>query len=410
MRNRLTRNFGLKVLAFLIAVFMWLIVVNIDDPTSDSTYTGIPVTITNEEVVTDSNRTYQIVDGTQEVAVTVRAKRSVLNKIKADDIVAVANMKEMSLGSQVPIEVTVRGYRYEEAYSTPRNLQVKMDEEARNNFPITPTTTGTVREGYVIGSLTVDPEKVTLRGPKTVINSISRVTAEVDVSGLSEDASLEAKLVLYDNNNNVIDQTLLANNLGKDGVSVNVELYHTKSLSVSVDDSKIEAAEGYTVSDISVEPQEVKVTGLESDLEKVTAIQIPAEAIGASELTERTEKTVDITPYLPEGVTLVEENGNNVVVSISIEQPGARSYEVSTSSITVNNLAPDLELSYGSQVDLEIQIRGPEAVLDVFSIAKKVSIDLKDYTSPGAYIVPVSVELPSGCSLVDDVTVEIILE
>ena len=49
-------------------------------------------------------------------------------------------------------------------------------------------------------------------------------------------------------------------------------------------------------------------------------------------------------------------------------------------------------------------------MLNVFSPAKKVSIDLKEYTEPGTYIVPVSVELPDGCSLVNDVSVEIVLE
>lgn len=32
MQKRITKNLTLKILAFLIAVFLWLIVVNIDDP------------------------------------------------------------------------------------------------------------------------------------------------------------------------------------------------------------------------------------------------------------------------------------------------------------------------------------------------------------------------------------------
>ena len=113
MKKRLMDNLGLKILAFLIAAFMWLIVVNIDNPVTDKTFSGIPVTVMNEEIVTDNNRTYQIIDNTQEVSVTVTAKRSVLNNIKADDIMAVADMKELTLGTQVPIEVTIPGYKYE---------------------------------------------------------------------------------------------------------------------------------------------------------------------------------------------------------------------------------------------------------------------------------------------------------
>ncbi|MCF2669200.1 MULTISPECIES: YbbR-like domain-containing protein [Lachnospiraceae] len=410
MKKRLTVNFGLKILAFFIALFMWLIVVNIDDPVTDKTYTGIPVQVINEEVVTSANRTYQIVDDTQEVSVTVTAQRSVLNDIKAEDIVAIADMKEMSLGTQIPIEVKIEGYKYDSAVSNPRNLQIQIDDEAKNNFPITPTTLGTVREGYVIGELKANPEKVTIRGPKTVIDSINRVVAEVDVSGLSSDTEVEARLVLYDANNNVIDQSLLANNLGKEGLTVEVTLHQIKSVKVELDTSMVTAADGYKISEISVEPQEVRISGSKSALARVTEISVPASALTAVNLTQRTERSIDISQYLPEDVSLVDENADNVVVTIAVEKPGAKNFEVSTSSITVNNLDSNLELSYGSVVDLEIQIKGPDATLNTFSIAKKVSIDLKDYTRPGTYTVPVSVELPSGCSLVNEVSVEVILE
>ena len=409
MRRRLTANLGLKVLAFFSAVFMWLVVVNIDDPVTEKTYTGIPVSVINEEVVTTTNRTYQIVDNTQEVMVTVSANRSVLNKIRSEDIIAVADMKELSLGTQIPIEVSIPRYKYEKVYTSPVNLQVKIEDEAKNNFPITPSTIGTVREGYVLGDLKPNPEKVTLRGPKSVIDSISRVVAEANVSGLSENADIEGRLILYDVNNNVIDQTLLANNLGKDGVSVRVTLHQIRSVPVKPDSSMITAATGCKVSNVMVEPKEVRVTGEEEDLDKLDEIEIPAEDLAISDLTERTERMVDISSYLPEGVTLVDENAGSVVVTILIEQPGVKNYEVSTSSITVNNLAEDLELSYGS-VDLEIQIRGPEEILKVFTVAKRVSIDLKIYQSPGTYLVPVTVELPDGCTLVDSDEVEIILE
>ncbi len=409
MRRRLTANLGLKVLAFFSAVFMWLVVVNIDDPVTEKTYTGIPVSVINEEVVTTTNRTYQIVDNTQEVMVTVSANRSVLNKIRSEDIVAVADMKELSLGSQIPIEVSIPKFKYEKVFTSPGNLQVKIEDEAKNNFPITPSTIGTVREGYVLGELKPNPEKVTLRGPKSVIDSISRVVAEANVSGLSENADIEGRLILYDVNNNVIDQTLLANNLGKDGVSVRVTLHQIRSVPVKPDSSMITAATGCKVSNVMVEPKEVRVTGEEEDLDKLDEIEIPAEDLTISDLTERTERMIDISFYLPEGVTLVDENAGSVVVTILIEQPGVKNYEVSTSSITVNNLAEDLELSYGS-VDLEIQVRGPEEILKAFTVAKRVSIDLKIYRSPGTYLVPVTVELPDGCTLVDSDEVEIILE
>ena len=409
MRKELMNNLGLKILAFLAAVTLWFLVVNIDNPVTDRTFTDIPVTVVNDDIVTASNRTYQILDGTQQVNVTVTATRQELSRITADDIHAVADMRELTLGTQVPIQVTIEGHSYEEAYSTPRNLQVKIEEEARNNFPITPTTIGTVREGYVIGNLRADPEGVTIRGPKSVLNSINRVCAEVDVSGLSENAELEANLILYDVNNNVIDQTLLVNNLGDEGVSVEVELYQTKNVPIDIDTSGISAAEGYSIGEISCEPQEVLLSGDEDAMKELDEIQIPESELELAGLTERTERTVDITEYLPDGVTLVDPNANNVVVTIPVNQPGAQVFEVSTNSIVVSNLASNLEVSYGTAVDLELQIRGPEETLQSLTLAKKVSIDLKNYTSTGTYTVPLNVDLPEDCTLASEADVEIIL-
>ena len=161
---------------------------------------------------------------------------------------------------------------------------------------------------------------------------------------------------------------------------------------------------------MNVEPREISITGDEDDLAEVKEIRIPAEELELTDLTERTEQLIEISPFLPEGVSLVEGTADSVIVTIQIEQPGVRNFEVSTSSITVNNLSEDLEISYGTMVDLEIQVRGPSETLDVFSTARKVSIDLKNYDNPGTYTVPVTVELPDACSLVNNVSVNIVLE
>ena len=49
MRTRLSNNFSLKILAFLAAGLLWLIVVNIDDPIMDQNFSNIPVTVINTE-------------------------------------------------------------------------------------------------------------------------------------------------------------------------------------------------------------------------------------------------------------------------------------------------------------------------------------------------------------------------
>ena len=129
MKTRLMNNLGLKILAFLAAGMLWLLVVNIDDPVTSATFQEVPVTVINQEVLAEEQQTFQIVDGTQTVDVTVTARRKILNRIRKEDITATADMRELTLKTQIPITVTVNGYESVEAEAYPRNLQVKLEDE-----------------------------------------------------------------------------------------------------------------------------------------------------------------------------------------------------------------------------------------------------------------------------------------
>lgn len=305
MKEKLiNHNVGFKLLAFLFAFFLWLIVVNIDDPITDRTYSDIPVTVEHIEIISAKQKTYQIIDDTQTIDVTVYAKRSVLNKIKSSDIQAFADMKELYLESMIPIEVKIAGYEYQAAAASPRNLQVKIEDNKSKSFAITPIAIGTVRDGYLLGDMKADPEKVTINGPESVIGQISRATAEVNVSGLSRSGKSEASLKFYDSNNVEIDQSLLANNLGNVGVSVDISLLETRNIPVRIDTSYVEAAEGYSVAEVTYAPQEIQLAGEKGIIEGINEILIPPEALAGEKAAKKTDFTVDIIPYLPEGVKL----------------------------------------------------------------------------------------------------------
>ncbi len=413
MEKRLMNNVGLKILAFFVAFMLWIMVVNIDDPVTHKTFTDIPVSVIHEEVLANAQQpqTYQIVDNTQAVDVTVTAKRKTLNKIKEKDIIAVADIKELTLDTQIPIDITISGYedRYDSAQANPRNLQIKLEDEETKRFPIVPTTTGTVRDGYVLGDIQAVPEKVSIRGPKSVIAEISRVEASVSVSGLSKNAILNSELVLYDSDNNIIDQNLLSNNLGTEGVGVNVQILNTKSIPLEFDTSQIKAARGYEFIGITYEPQTIQISGQRDEIARVTSLRVPGEALEISEIKEKTEKVIDVSEYLPDNIRLADENAGSVVVTISVEKDGTRSFDITVGSIAINNLSEELTMSYATADMLELQVRGPKEILETLSLEQAISIDLKNYTADGMYDVPVTVKLPEECFLEKNVKVRVIL-
>jgi YbbR domain-containing protein len=408
-KYKFTNNMGLKVMALVFSAFLWLIVVNVDDPVETSTFRNIPVTVKNPEIVTNEGKTYKILDDTQTVTVVVKAKRSVLSKLSANNIVATADMSEMQIDSLIPIRATIPGY--EGRYNTeimPVNLRVKTEDQTKNVFPLTVSASGTPRDGFVVGEMVTNPEKITVRGAESLVNSIDKAVAKVDVSGLSKTTVLQAELIYYDSNGNVVDKSQLKDNLGSEGVTVNVQALNTKSVALNFSVSGIPES-GYIFSGLTCEPDKIQVSGTAEVLEGFEELEIPASEIDITGAAEKLEKTIDILPYLPEGIQLVDETANNIVVTISIEQEGTRTIELSVEAIRVNNLQDNFRVSFDENTDIELQFKGIQEVLDSLNIRNAASIDLKTYTKPGTYEVPVNIETAANITLTKKPTVKVVL-
>lgn len=409
-KYKFTNNLGLKIMAIVFAAVLWLIVVNVDDPVETRPFRNVPVDEVNKEVITNKGRTYKKLDDTQTVTVLVKAKRSVLTKLKAENIVATADMSEMQFESLVPITATIPGYEgsYYSAEASPSNLRVKVEEQTKNVFPLTVSASGTPRDGYVVGDMTTNPVKITVRGAESLVNSIDKAVAKVDVSGVSKTTAKKADLVYYDKNGNVLDKTQLKDNLGDEGITVNIEVLNTKNVALNFSTSGT-PEQGYLVSGITCEPDTIQVCGTPEELEGFDQLDIPASEVDVTGATEKLEKIVDILPYLPEEIQLVDETANNIVVTVSIEAEGTRTIELSVYAIRVDNLQNKLKISFDSDTDIELQFRGVQEALNNLDIRNAVSIDLEKYTKAGSYEVPVDIETAANITLAEQPKVKITL-
>lgn len=410
-KYKLTNNLGLKILALVFSAFLWLIVVKVDNPVSSRTFTDIPVTIVNDDIITSSGEVYQVL-GEQQVSVVVYANREVRQKLTANDIVATADIKEMDTSTGlVPITISIPEYsgQYESAEAVPRNIQIQREKSGRKVLALTVETEGEERDGYIVGKLTVHPENVTITGAESVLENIERAVASVNIDGISEDEERTAKLNLYDSNGNVVSQTQLANNLGEDGLTVSIEVLEKKTVPV-----KAEAigtpAEGYNYTGCTVEPELIQICGKSDIIEDIEEIVIPSTAISVEGASGPIEETVNVTSYLPEDVRLVDENSGNIKITAMVEQEGTRTFNFLVSSISINNLADNLMVSYKPDAEIRLTFSGEQDKLDVLDISNAVSVDLAAFTSPGTYNIPVNVNLPQGVTLTSDVSVELTIQ
>ena len=397
--NRLSNNFGFKVLAFVLACTFWLVVYNMEDPSVTRTFTA-NVTVTNESVVADLEKCYEILNNSNTITFAVTAKRSVMDNLVSSDFRVVADMNNLVVGENgtqgnVPITVTPSRYSASvKVISNSKYLEIGLEDLLSKQFVVTSDVEGSVADGYALGSVTVAaPNVLKVSGPESLVSMIDSVVATIDVDGMSQDISDNVIPVLYDaGGNEIIDNRLEFSN---STVTVSAKILSIKSVNLIFSTSGTPAGEN-TVLGISSDPETVELKGTTSTLNKITSIEIPAEAVNVSGATADVTTKVDITEYLPEGTELVDPAKAQVSVTVYIETYGTRNINVASSRISMEGMDEEAYTYTFETSAVSVSVSGSDANLNSLTTGSIYgSVDVSDL-GPGTHSLVVTLNLDEG--------------
>ena len=377
----LTKNLGFKILAVVFAFILWLVVYNTDDPTITVSYTT-NVTVENASVVTDMNKCYEVLNGTNTVSFAVTAKRSVLNKLEDTDFTAVADMNRMIVNedgdkSNVPIEIISKRSNSSLKYNEKNKyLEVSLEDLMKRRFIITADTSGKVADGYALGEVTVtNPNVLNVSGPASIVNKIDSVVATIDVDGMSMNLSDNVIPALYDADGQEIDTTKLK--LSNTTVTISAKILSVKEIPLVFSTSGVPYGDNRVV-EISSKPETIKVKGSSTTLNPLSSLNIPGDVLNVSGASEDITTTIDISEYLPDGVELVNASDATVTVTVRIEAYELKKFNLSTSQINVNGLDSNYDLSF-DQSTVAVTVSGLKNDLNKLNTSQlSASIDVTD--------------------------------
>lgn len=309
MKNKLTRNWGLKIASFLSAAVLWLVVTNINDPLSTYRVTDVPVTIKNANLITERGQVYEVLDGTDTIdVVTVSAPRSIIDSLDKSNIVAVADINDLTSVDTVAIKLSTNKYndKLDSIRGNIDNVRLSIEEKQVRSLPVKAITTGEVREGFMVGSVTTDQNLIRISGPKSVISQVSKAQAEVDISGFSNNINTDSDVRLYDENGNEITASNIEKSISK--VRISVEILERKVLPLTCEVSGTPGEGFQFTGEVTFSKSSVMVAARSKILENVESIAVPAGVVDVTGATEDVTVLVDINQYLPDGVVLAEDN------------------------------------------------------------------------------------------------------
>ncbi len=423
MKKKIMNNLDLKILAVLFSIILWLIVVNIDDPVKTVQFTGVEVQILNGDQLEAQGKVYEILDGTGNITVTVKGRRSIVEDISKENITAVADMKDLTTMNTLSIEVSSNKYAKEldDIKSDQENVRLNIEDLAQIQKVIEVEVSGEPDDGYILGALTTNLNQIYLEGPESLIDKVSYARAQIDVEGVKANVSSSVPIKLYDSiGKEIIDERIKMN---INTVSVNQEILMTKEVPVEYRIGG-EPAEGYAVTgEVDADVETVVIAGRKAVLDEINSIVVPESVLNVDGIQSNLEVRIKLQDYLPGNVIFAEDHMNGFTkISVEVQKETFVTISFNKSDVKVENL-PDgykaeilADGNYLTNQETNLKVYGLASVLEEYDEENaKPRVDIAAYMlqnslselTPGVYNVVPDFGLPEGAYIKDNFKIQV---
>jgi YbbR domain-containing protein len=288
----------------------------------------------------------------------------------------------------VRIEVSSPDSRIRVLSYEPQFMSVQLDPIDQRSVPVQ-VERGVVPPGLDLGDTTVDPAVVTVSGPQSAVRQVVAVRADVQIQPSGIDMDQDVQLVPIDGVGNAVRTVDVTPSTARVTIPVFSDR-QTRSLPVNPVLSGVPAA-GFEIAGVTVDPGIVLVEGDADQLAELVSVDtapIPLTGVSAN-------TTVKAALALPTGIVAV--GSDTIQVSIKLRQVT----ETRTFSAGLRLVGTRRDLSYEFTTDrVSVTIGGSTADLDrLTGSALLVDLDVAGL-GPGTVEVPVSIDLPTGPTLV----------
>ncbi|TYP58858.1 CdaR family protein [Thermosediminibacter litoriperuensis] len=372
---------ALKVISVLVALVMWMYVMNEQNPQVTYVIRDVPVQL---KYLDDSKLALK--DPTQQyfVNVKVRARRSIITGLKAEDIVAEANLRGRIEGENLlPVSVNVPA-GVELLDFSPREIMVVLDAVVEEQMPVYVDVKGVPAEGFAARTPVATPQAVLVKGPRTLVNSIRRAVVELDVTGKNGVVTATLPVRVVDAKGN--EQRGVT--FRPDMVEVTVPIVPVSTVTVRPD-LRGQPLEGFVVREVRVEPSVVMITGNSDALKNIR--EISTEPVNISGLARSIAADAEL--QMPRGILPFDEALKKVKVVVEIERVQSRTVSFSSSDISFRNLGEGLT-AVPEEGQFVLTVRGPESIINK---ADKNSVEIYADASglgEGEYSLRIRAEVP----------------
>ena len=362
MINKLKNNSKIKIISLLSAMVLWMYVMAIVDPEETKLFENIPVTITNKNELNERDLViYPEQDLTTNIYVT--GKLSNLKKVTKDDINVYGQINNPLEGNnEIYLKVST-SQRVNYDFKNPVMI-VTLEKIISEDKSIKVDITGSGKNNVDNIMLQDNIDKVSISGPRSLVNKVKRVVGTVKVNGELNDFSQSIKLEPVDANGKVVEGI----ELEKDSVNVNIILLAQKTVPIILKLSdNSESGVNYTMSQNTV-----TIKGKKDIVDSINNIE--TQPVKLSEILPGTSK--DIYLQVPSGITIETKY---ITINKNSEENTLEEYTYTAKDIEIRNNTENIDKSkikIPNSINVSIEYLQSEGSINKDDI--KLYIDLNE--------------------------------
>jgi YbbR domain-containing protein len=363
------RNLGTFLLAFALAVVVWISAVTTAFP-SVQRVRPVPLEILGR----DPN---MLIVGNlpTQVRVTLVAPTDVMDSLNTSEsaVTAWVDVSGLEAGTydlEVQAQVNPAYQPVRRQLISPEIVTVVLEELITRTLPANLEVTGDLTIGYQRGIPSHEPASVTVSGPATLVERISEVRAELDISGAVETINRDLLLMAVDRNGELVSGVTIS----PSEVSVTQPIFLRESYRNVIVRVVTEGqpAEGYKLTNITVSPLNVVVFSSNPQLVNDLPGYVETDPVILTDAEDDVEDFAGLN--LPEGVSIVGDPFVQVSVSIAAIEGSLKM----TLPVEPLGLVP-IRAALIQPQTVDVILLGPVPILDQLDLSDiRLIVDLTD--------------------------------
>ncbi|MER0285165.1 CdaR family protein [Clostridioides difficile] len=352
MINRLKNNTKIKIISFLSAIALWMYVMAVVDPEETKGFEDIPVSISNMSDLKDKNLVIYP-DEKLTADVYIKGSLSKVQSVKKEDIHVygtiedpIQGQKEVYLKANIPQGVTIE-FKHDV-------LVVNLEKNIKEKRDIKVEVSGNSKRN--INKIELSKNVVDVSGPRSLVNEVKSVRANLDVGNQTEDFSKRLELIPLNSSGTKVEGVTLSSSF----VTAQIELLKEKTVPIRVnlkDGKDNDALKNYKLS-----AEQVTIKGKKENIDKINYIK--TKPVDLADLADGGEKEVSLE--VPEGITLED---SSITIKLNETKQLSAEFLYNVEDIELRNIPANMDNpSIISDVNIKVVVESTE---DLSKLNKK---------------------------------------